>query len=223
MLCSSIGRIYNVKIYIYDGIKDYDGNDEEIIMIDISEYVVATSTNEETGEITNHLSINDMMFVDGNLYILWSCNYGECDETGIIESFGGVLCVNEDGTTVENLFGETTLKTMELGGDHDVYYYGPSTENSTTQLFGPTKFIAIKPKKLVFADEGIFVYVDNPENPENPEDPKYKNINRVVEIDLDAKAIVENPNPINTVVSFTKDNEVGIQLYSDYSSIFPAE
>lgn len=210
---------YNVKIYIYDGIKGYDGNDEEIIEIDTSEYVVATSTNEVTGEITTHLSINDMMFVDGNLYILWSCNYGECDETGIIESFGGVLCVNEEGI-VEKLFGETTLKTMKLGGERDVYYYGSSTENSTTQLFGPTKFIAIKPKKLVFADEGIFVYV---EDPENPEDPKYKNINRVVEIDLDAKAIVENTNPINTVVSFTKDNEDGIQLYSDYSSIFPAE
>jgi len=214
----------NVKIYIYDGIKDYDGNDEEIIVIDIAEYVVATSTNEDTGEITtedlsilDHLSINDMMFVDGNLYILWSCNYGTCDETGKIESFGGVLCVNEEGI-VEKLFGKTTLKTMKLGrGVRDVYYYGPSTENSTTQLFGPTKFIAIKPKKLVFADEGIFVYV---ENPENPEDPKYKNINRVVEIDLDVdpKAIVENPNPINTKVSFTKDNKDGIQLYSDYTS-----
>jgi len=211
----------NVKIYIYDGIKG-DGKDEEIKEIDTSEYVVATSTNEDTGvtttedlSILDHLSINDMMFVDGNLYILWSCNYGTCDETGIIESFGGVLCVNEEGI-VEKLFGETTLKTMELGGGvRDVYYYGPSTENSTTQLFGPTKFIAIKPKKLVFADEGIFVYV---EDPENPEDPKYKNINRVVEIDLDAKAIVENPNPINTVVSFTKDNEDGIQLYSDYTS-----
>ena len=89
------------------------------------------------------------------------------------------------------------------------------SELYTNYLFGPTKFIAIKPKKLVFADEGIFVYV---EDPENPEDPKYKNINRVVEIDLDAKAIVENPNPINTVVSFTKDNEDGIQLYSDYTS-----
>ncbi|MBO5825235.1 MAG: hypothetical protein J6R03_01280, partial [Treponema sp.] len=86
-------------------------------------------------------------------------------------------------------------------------------ENSNTQLFGPTKFIAIKPKKLVFADEGIFVYNDT----DDP-NPKYKNINRVVEIDLGAnpKEIVEE-NLINTVVSFTKDDEDGIQLYSDYT------
>ncbi len=211
---------YNVKIYIYDGIKGYNGNDEEIIEIDTSEYVVATSTNEETGEITNHLSINDMMFVDGNLYILWSCNYGECDETGIIESFGGVLCVNEEGI-VEKLFGETTLKTMKIDGRDDapVSYYGPSTENSNTQLFGPTKFIAIKPKKLVFADEGIFVYKDT-----NDYNPKYKNINRVVEIDLDANPkAIEEENLINTKVSFSKDKENGIQLYSSFGMIEKAE
>lgn len=199
----------NVKIYIYDGIKGYDENDEEIIVIETSNFGVATFA---------HLSINDMMFVDGNLYILWSCYHGECDETGIIESFGGVLCVNEEGI-VERLFGETTLNnSMKIDGRDNapVYYYGPSTENSNTQLFGPTKFIAIKPKKLVFADEGIFVYKDT-----NDSNPEYKNINRVVEIDLANNQIAGEP--INTKVSFTKDVEGGIQLYSSYGKIEKAE
>ena len=54
------------------------------------------------------------------------------------------------------------------------FYYGPSSENDNNYLFGPTKFIAIKPKKLVFADEGIFVYNDENNN------AKYKNVKKYI-------------------------------------------
>lgn len=54
---------------------------------------------------------------------------------------------------------------------------------STEAFYGPSKFIAIKPKKLVIADDGLAFYTD-----ENGAF-KYKNVNRVVTIDLESFAI----------------------------------
>ncbi len=66
---------------------------------------------------------------------------------------------------------------------------------STEYFYGPSKFIAIKPKKLVILDEGVALYTDN-------DALKYKNVNRVVIVDLETFAIsaVEN-----TAVRFGSD------------------
>jgi DnaJ like chaperone protein len=79
------------------------------------------------------------------------------------------LCLDENGTINELIYNPTepipvTIPAINTDISEVVNYYGPSTENSNTQLYGPTKFIAIKPKKLVFADEGIFVYNDKDES-----------------------------------------------------------
>ncbi len=50
---------------------------------------------------------------------------------------------------------------------------------SEDAFYGPVKFIAIKPKKLVIADDGIAFYTDSEGV------LKYKNVNRVVTVDLD--------------------------------------
>lgn len=72
-------------------------------------------------------------------------------------------------------------------------------------LYSPKKFIAIKPKKLIIADDGIAYYVDSLGG------LRYKNENRVVEVDLESFAIskVESAN-----VSFTGDNEDDIVITS---------
>lgn len=166
-----------------------------------------------------NLSINDMTVIDEKIYILWSYYSipGGSEYNSVapskIESFGGVLCVDEY-ETVENLF-KTPSKEKEINIPGSsvialVNYYGPSSDEDKSYLFGPTKFIAIKPKKLVFADEGIFVYNDT----DDPNNPKYKNINRVVEIDLENNRAVKDVS-----VSFTKDMESVIDVYSSYSSI----
>ena len=49
-------------------------------------------------------------------------------------------------------------------------------------FYGPTRFIAVKPKKLVIADEGLAFYTDN-------ELLRYKNVNRVVYVDLENFAV----------------------------------
>lgn len=52
------------------------------------------------------------------------------------------------------------------------------------EFFGPVKFIAIKPKRLVIADDGIAFYTDN-------DLLKYKNVNRIVTVDLESFSIIE--------------------------------
>lgn len=175
--------------------------------------------------LPDNLSINDMTVIDEKIYILWSYSNSEfsdyyySDKPSKIEYFGGVLCVNEDAT-VENLFTtpsvakEIIIPSSSHSDNALVNYYGPSSESDKNCLFGPTKFIAIKPKKLVFADEGIFVYNDAADY----NNPKYKNINRVVEMDLENNTAVRDVS-----VSFTKEVENAIEVYSGYSSIELAE
>ena len=58
-------------------------------------------------------------------------------------------------------------------------FFVPSGENDTNHFFGPRKFIAIKPKKLVIADEGVAFYTD--------ENDAYctKKVTRIVTVDLE--------------------------------------
>lgn len=170
--------------------------------------------------------INDIITVDGKLYILWSyfnefaSVFNEDNiSKRVIYSYGGVLCLDENGTINELIYNPTepipvTIPAINTDISEVVNYYGPLTENSNTQLFGPTKFIAIKPKKLVFADEGIFVYNDT----DDSDKPKYKNINRVVEIDL-------NSNSVTTTlvsVEFNEDLDTDTEI-STYSDFVPIE
>ena len=59
------------------------------------------------------------------------------------------------------------------------------------EFFGPVKFIAIKPKKLVIADDGIAFYTDNDLL------LKYKNVNRIVTVDLESFSIIDEPSLVN--------------------------
>lgn len=66
----------------------------------------------------------------------------------------------------------------------DVYAPDSLSSLSKNQFYGPSKFVAVKPKKLVIADDGIAFYTDN-------DILKYKNVNRIVTVDLDRFAIVD--------------------------------
>lgn len=71
-----------------------------------------------------------------------------------------------------------------------LYTPAPLAETLSEEAFyGPEKFIAVKPKKLVIADDGIAFYTDAEGV------LKYKNVNRVVTVDLDTFSITtENVN-----------------------------
>lgn len=79
-----------------------------------------------------------------------------------------------------------TIPVSELPGFNsslpDIYV--PKSEKSS--FYGPQKFVALKPKKLVISDEGIAFYTDSMGA------YCYKNINRVVTVDLETFAIIDN-------------------------------
>ncbi|MCR5699303.1 MAG: hypothetical protein K6G52_06655 [Treponemataceae bacterium] len=75
--------------------------------------------------------------------------------------------------------------------------YAPSTTTASSFLFGPQKFIAVKPKKLVVSDEGLLCYTNSDGA------LVYKNVNRIVTIDLETFAIKKI---IDTSVTF-ENNE----------------
>ena len=163
------------------------------------------------------ITIKDMIAINGKLYVLWSC-YGPSISGNNIKSYGGVLVVDINTFEVINLLGNFYSETaFNVSNDNnqtqECKYYGPNSIDDTASLFGPSKVIAIKPKKLVVADEGIFVFTDDDGN------PKYKNVNRVVEIDL------LNPSNITqhvTSATFYKDITNPIQVVSNYASVEPA-
>ncbi len=68
------------------------------------------------------------------------------------------------------------------GGGMDYSFYAPYDDVGSV-FSGPQKFVAIKPKKLVVADSGVAFYTDDEGV------LKYKNVNRVVYVDLESLSI----------------------------------
>lgn len=69
-----------------------------------------------------------------------------------------------------------------LGQEFFPEIWGPIME-SETEFFGPSRFAAVKPKKLVIADDGLAFYTDTDGV------LKFKNKNRIVYVDLESFAI----------------------------------
>ena len=91
----------------------------------------------------------------------------------------------------------------------------PLLADIESQFCGPQKFVAIKPKKLVIADSGIAFYTDAEGI------WKYKNINRIVTVDLESFSIESDSkeSPVNFNEKKTKTlylqasaYEAGMQL-----------
>lgn len=118
--------------------------------------------------------------------------------------------------------------TFELSADFPKLYL-PSGANSTAGFYGPEKFIAVKPKKLVIADDGVAFYTDA--------NGAYniKNVNRVVTVDLETFAITDakdtnvafddtTESSIFSASAFTNINNVGlsedVSLYLENGSSF---
>lgn len=87
-------------------------------------------------------------------------------------------------------------------------FYVPSGEKDTKHLFGPKKFIAIKPKKLVIADEGVAFYTD--------ENDAYnaKKVTRIVTVDLESFSM----SCTNTEATFDNTSIVQMNGYEELIS-----
>ena len=83
-------------------------------------------------------------------------------------------------------------------------------------FYGPTKFIAVKPKQLVIADEGYYFYTDN----ENF--LKFTNVNNVVLVDLEDFSVGEIIS-IDPEISMSEDDADNMAMSSislDYETTF---
>lgn len=85
---------------------------------------------------------------------------------------------------------------------------------STTGFYGPVKFVAIKPRKLVIADDGLAFYTDNDGV------LKYKNVSRVVTVDLESFAIT---NSTETDAIFGENNSAMLNISFENDSDFQEE
>lgn len=158
--------------------------------------------------------ITDILYQDGAVYILFREQKMSNDEGRII-SRGGLLRYDllfgstkvigwteststknfttgvriSSGVVYESYTNENELSTgvpllmdYSTGGGRDFDFYAPyGTLNSA--FAGPQKFIAVKPKKLVISDSGTAFFTDDEGI------LKYKDVNRVVEVDLEELAI----------------------------------
>ena len=101
--------------------------------------------------------------------------------------------------------------------------YSPLFDNtpSETCFYGPIKFVGLKPKKLVIADDGLAFYMEGNEI-------FFNNVNRIVTVDLESFAIETAESNIDAKFNVDIDsdylNKINIygnyydgDLYSDYT------
>ena len=206
--------VYDGKAYALFKENDYiirvfDTYDEEEIKPSIKEYSV--NLNEFFNDALGTPMITDMLYQDGRLYLLYKEAFSWPSSATTIGNRGAVIEVNLFDGSVRNTglttsaLSNTDYKLQGYYNDSLMYKdeecktpYIPSEEilmNSSVQypkicfpnegeksFYGPTRFIAVKPKKLVIADEGLTFYTDD-------ELLRYKNVNRVVYVDLENFAV----------------------------------
>lgn len=239
--CGNINSfvVYDGKAYALCKENDYiirvfDTYDEGEIKPMIKEYSV--NLNDFFNDALGTAMITDMLYQDGRLYLLYKEAFSWPSSATTIGNRGAVIEVNLFDGSVRNTglttsaLSNTEYKLQGYYNDSLMYTdeacttpYIPPEEilmNSSVQypkicfpnegeksFYGPTRFIAVKPKKLVIADEGLAFYTDN-------ELLRYKNVNRVVYVDLENFA-VEKIVTLDSSVGLS-ENETSV-LTSDSS------
>ena len=133
---------------------------------------------------TNLDFTTDIMYQDGSLYVIFRCyNTGWNKSTNY--STGGILKYDISSQTfdgeIKGLATENS-KIINATSEHNISFYAPTSgETENEYFYGPTKFVAIMPKKLVFLDQGASIDdydydIDNSQ--------KIPSKSRIVEYDL---------------------------------------
>ena len=152
-------------------------------------------------------AFRDSIVMDDYLYVLYSDTYGYVSKTdGKTYVRGAVLKFDTATLDLEGTSGWTDTSTMKIqktvvsetgSVTYTADFYTPSSEPSS--FYGPNRFIAIKPKKLVISDIGLAFYVDDTTL------LNYKLKSRVVDFDLQSFAI-------DSTTSFNEDSGITFGL-----------
>ena len=156
------------------------------------------------------ISITDLQFGDGlgdgteNVYALvkeTSSSIGmNSPSTDYFYSRGVLVQINTTNDSIEK-FGwtskQTTLSYTYNGGSYTDYYYIPDvTDSANTAFFGPEKFCAVVPKKIVIVDDGFYWKAGE-------SDGVIKNKDSIVEFDIAGSTLTRGS--ANISVSFKID------------------
>ena len=137
------------------------------------------------------ISITDLQFGDGleygteNVYALvkeTSDGLSFTTHPDYFYSRGALVQINTTDDSIKK-FGwtsaQTTLSYTYYGSLYTDYYYIPdATDSSNTAFFGPEKFCAVVPKKIVVVDDGFYWKAGD------TGDGKIKNKDSIVEFDI---------------------------------------
>ena len=164
---------------LYREISNYDYTDTVYSRGAVIKYNLLTGITDKTGFTTNSITNNDGFKLQpvGRVNYIY---YPLFTDAGLTERF--LPEIDDAGVTVSTNYP-------------DIY----RPEDTEKAFYGPTRFIAIKPKKLVIADEGLAFYT------EDDGVLRYKNVNRVVYVDLEDFVVSETKN-INSNLSLSQDD-----------------
>lgn len=156
--------------------------------------LIFDNDNQIANTLKNPL-FSDIQVTDEGIFVLFNdCYYNkdydahtvDANSRGGIIKFDNDLQLNTDfGPNGNGIFGWKNEKHTSSGTNDNITYaitsYMPDfqadTQLSSKYFYSPRKFLAIKPKKLIFADDGFMFYGNN-------DDPSGKDVNQVIEFDI---------------------------------------
>ena len=173
--------------------------------------------DNEAKSIANTLKnplFSDIQVTNEGIFVLFNdCYYNKDYNNDKINanSRGGIIKFNNEELKLDTAFGSNGIfgwsnnYHISYGTNNDKTYtitsYMPdfptnSSQLSTDYFYGPRKFLAIKPKKLIFADDGFMFYGNNDET-------HGKDVNQVIEFDIES-AMFDSYNLDQSSIDFNK-------------------
>lgn len=171
--------------------------------------------DNEAKSIANTLKnplFSDIQVTNEGIFVLFNdCYYYKDSDTETIDanSRGGIIKFDDNLELDTNfgsngIFGLTNVVYTSSGTNNGKRYnitsYMPDfpadTQLSSKYFYGPRKFLAIKPKKLIFADDGFMFYRNN-------DDTSGKNVDQLIEFDI-ANAMFDSYNLDQSSINFNK-------------------
>ena len=157
---------------------------------------------------------SDIQVTDEGIFVLFNdCYYNRDTQTIDANSRGGIIkftnALELDKTFGSNgIFGWTNIVHTSYGTngitEYTITSYMPDfpadTQLSSKYFYGPRKFLAIKPKKLIFADDGFMFYGNN-------NDTSGKDVNQLIEFDIE-NAMFDSYNLDQSYIDFNKETSL---------------
>ncbi len=189
--------------------KTVDDTQNEIITF--SDLIFDTENKTIANTLKNPL-FSDIQVTNEGIFVLFNdCYYKKDTDKPTIDanSRGGIIKFDDnlelDKTFGSNgIFGWTnevyTSSGTNNGKQYAITSYMPDfpadTQLSSEYFYGPRKFLAIKPKKLIFADDGFMFYGNN-------DDTSGKNVDQLIEFDIE-NAMFDSYNLDQSSIDFNK-------------------